>query len=744
MIQGFVFDCYPDYRKNVMVTWLKTKQGIKKIENRYQPSFYVGGVKYDLDQLQKRLHKHPSVKKVKHVKEKTELGSSQRKDVLAIIPHRLKDIQQLAQQIQQWGRYQKYILYNVDLRLNSRYLQEQNIFFNAMVTWTGNTFICHDDQWSVDYQLPSFSQVTIDLHTKKSARIDQSTQIKTIRIDDMVVETENEVDTLLTTLRLIHKKDPDIIFTKDGDSYLFPLLHHRALKQGIVNALRFGRDNETLQKGKQETSYTSYGRVLYRPAWYVFHGRFHIDTTNSFFYREATFDGLLDVSRCSLLSLQHLSRLGAGTSISQIQVNTAIDQGYLVPWKKQKPEQWKTAKMLLQADRGGLILDPQTGLHENVVELDYASLYPHIMVQENISPETVLCSCCPHSDHRVPQLGYHICEQKIGLIPTVLKPIIDRRFRFKARAKNTAYDTRKYMQLQQAWKWILLVSFGYTGYKNARYGRIECHESITSFSRSILLQAMHLAEQYGYRVLHGIVDSLWVQSHKPLVSPSKLATIISRNTGIRLDVEGRYDWIVFLKSKHHDYGALNRYYGRFINGELKIRGIELRQHSTPTLVKNMQREMLHVFQQATTKKEMKEKIASAVQIVVFFMQCLVEHKVPIHDLLITSRVAKTIDDYKVNTVVNAALKQKQQDGIMVQPGQHITYVVSNTASQLYNEKVCVKERLSSDTSIDVPFYLQYLCRSAETVLLPFGYTEEALLKHFLKKNTCKRRISYGI
>lgn len=734
MIQGFVFDCYPDYQKNVMVTWLKTRQGLKKIENKYLPSFYVAGAKIDLDHLQKRLHQHDGVEQGVYTKQKTELGRSRKHRVLRITPERFTDVQPLAELIQGWGKYQKYMLYNIDLRLSSRYLQDQNIFFNALITWTGKTFNCLDEQWSVDYQIPSFSQITLDVHTTKSTRVDQSDYIKAILIDDVVVETENEVDTLLAGLRFIRKRDPDIILTKGGDSYLFPLIRQRALNHGVANALCFGRTNESLRKGKEDSSYMSYGRVVYRPAWYIFHGRFHIDTTNSFFYNKGSFDGILDVSRCSLISMQELSRLGAGTVISQIQVNTAMQQQYLIPWKKQQPEQWKTAAMLLQADRGGLILDPVTGLHEHVVELDYASLYPHIMIQENISPETVLCSCCPNSDHRVPQLGYHICKRKTGLIPTVLEPIIDRRFRFKARSRNASYDTKKYMQLQQAWKWILLVSFGYTGYKNARYGRIECHESITAFSRSILLKAIHLAEHYGYRVLHGIVDSLWVQANEPMISPVTLATIISRNTGVRLEVEGQYDWIVFLKSKHHDHGALNRYYGKFTTGELKTRGIELRQHGTPVFVKNMQKEILHVLQQATTKKEVKEKTATAAHVAFMFMNRLVERKIPLHDLVITSRVAKTIGAYRVDTVVKAALKQKRDDGVIIHPGQHVKYVVSDTTNQSYNKKVCVKERLSFNTSVDVLFYLRYLSRAAETVLLPFGYTEEKLFEHFLRKH----------
>mgnify|MGYP006277151941 CR=1 FL=1 len=730
MMQGFVFDCYPDYQKNVMVTWLKTKQGIKKIETPYHPSFHIAGSKQDIKQVYNTLSKKDTIKQVTYTKQKTELGSTPH-TVLTVTPFRLSDLQPLAQNVLQKGNYQMYTLYNVDLRLSTRYLQDQHIFFNGLVTWNGTRFQCNDEQWSVDYQTPSFSQMPFDIVTTHTDNTKRSSQIKGIIVDDAFVETENEVDTILAGLRLIRKKDPDILLTRNGDSFLFPFLQQRATTHGIVDALSFGRDHTKLKQIKQDSSYMSYGRVLYRPAWYVFHGRFHIDQTHSFFYQKGRFEGLLDVSRCANISLQILSRLGAGTAISQMQVNTAVKQGFLVPWNKRQPEQWKTAAKLLQTDRGGLILDPITGVHENVVEFDYASLYPHIMVQQNISPETLLCSCCSQSNRHVPQLGYHICEQKTGLIPTVLKPVIDRRFRFKARAKNKKYDTETYDSLQQAWKWILLVSFGYTGYKNARYGRIECHESITAFSRTILLDAMHLAEQYGYRVLHGIVDSLWVQAANPKVSSVKLAQIISKKTGVRLDIEGHYNWIVFLKSKHHEYGALNRYYGRFTTGELKTRGIELRQHNTPVFIENMQKELLHVFQQVKTKKELQDKLSDAIAVVFTFMNDLVNRKVNVEDLVLTSRIARMVDAYKVNTFVKAALQQKNADGYIIHPGQLVEYVVCDKTSNSFEEKVCVKERLSSDTCFDVSFYLQYLCRSAETLLVPFDISEEWLLEQFL-------------
>jgi len=56
---------------------------------------------------------------------------------------------------------------------------------------------------------------------------------------------------------------------------------------------------------------------------------------------------------------------------------------------------------------------------------------------------------------------------------------------------------------QNLLKWLLVTSFGYMGYNKARFGRIECHESITAYGREILLQTIDLAEEMGFEILHG-------------------------------------------------------------------------------------------------------------------------------------------------------------------------------------------------------------------------------------------------
>ena len=61
--------------------------------------------------------------------------------------------------------------------------------------------------------------------------------------------------------------------------------------------------------------------------------------------------------------------------------NYLMDKGIVVP---QKVEREKSEKY-----EGAYVKDPQTGMHEWVLSFDLNSLYPHLIMQYNISPETM-------------------------------------------------------------------------------------------------------------------------------------------------------------------------------------------------------------------------------------------------------------------------------------------------------------------------------------------------------------------
>jgi DNA polymerase elongation subunit (family B) len=730
MLSGTILDVYPDYEKNTMVTWMLQNGRAIRIEDPYEPSFFVHTPSADISEVARAVDGLPQVKRLQLTPAKLTLGSPRHTMVLEVVPKTLNSLHTLARLIDSWGGFQKYQLFNVDFRLPSRYLQERGVFCHAQVTWDGRRFNLKDAQWALDYEVPLLSTLHLDVPSEKKTAPSFQQPLKRIAVDDEVIAEDNEIDTILTALRRTQQIDPDVIATVNGDSVLFPLLYHRARVCGIEHLMNLGREKNqkknNLQPVKKAKSYFSYGRIVYRPAFYTLQGRIHLDTAQSFFYGESGFRGILDIARCANIPLQMLSRLGPGTAISQIEINAAITKGYLIPWKKNMPENWKTAEELLIADRGGLVLEPVVGLHEDVLELDYASLYPTIMVIHNISPETMLCPCCPDSTNRVPQLGYHICQRQKGLLPEVLEPILRRRFCFKARAKNTRYDQAVYTELQKAWKWVLVVCFGYTGYRNARYGRIECHESITAFSRDILLTASETAQQAGYEVLHGIVDSLWVKGSRECVPPFRLSRMIGHRTGIRMDVEGRYKWIVFLPSKATGVGALTRYYGVLENGTMKIRGVELRQHNTPAFLKHAQQEMLSVLKHANNTEEFHALLPSSIDILRRCAAAIREGHVHHEDLVCTTTISRDIATYKVNTLPKAALLQLQHRGVQVQPGQSVRYLVTNEASRDYNQRVCLCEEMQGAEAIDVQYYLRQLAKCAESILIPFEYTKEKL------------------
>jgi DNA polymerase elongation subunit (family B) len=483
--------------------------------------------------------------------------------------------------------------------------------------------------------------------------------------------------------------------------------------------LQLGREKDIVHGGGK--SYFSYGRILYKPGRYLLSGRLHLDAS-SFVFREGGLSGLIDLARITGIPVQELSRLSPGSAVTALQVNQALRDGVLVPWKRNLAEYWKTAEELLVADRGALVIEPKVGLHENVFEVDFASLFPNIMVNHNISPETVLCKCCPESRKRIPFTHYNICERRTGLVPRVLAPLIERRMTYKKRIGEMPSRTEEYEKKQNLLKWLLVTSFGYMGFNKARFGRIECHESITAYGREILLSTMEIADSMGFEILHGIVDSLWVKG----CDPDKLCELVSRKIGIQLELKGEFRWIVFLPNKSNGTGALNRYYGLMKNGKLKVRGIDMRRSDTPRIIRNLQEAMLGVLAEAKNASEFYMKIPETIEVLREYMRKVLEHECALPGMVFKTHVSRGYDDYRQFNDRAAALQQYRQEGIDIQPGQCVHYIITDHRSKNYMKRVMIPELADENTAYDRAKYCEYLLRAAESILLPFGYTEKRL------------------
>jgi hypothetical protein len=91
------------------------------------------------------------------------------------------------------------------------------------------------------------------------------------------------------------------------------------------------------------------------------------------------------------------------------------------------------------------------------------------------------------------------------LIPKTLRPLLEKRLMLKNILSDLDPRDCRVEILKaraSALKWLLVVCFGYLGYKNARFGKIESHEAVTAMSRELMLQAKEVAEDMGFTVLH--------------------------------------------------------------------------------------------------------------------------------------------------------------------------------------------------------------------------------------------------
>jgi DNA polymerase elongation subunit (family B) len=724
-----------------MVVWIITEDGKRvKLTDKFQPKIYVSGKMEDLSKLTTHLATSKSVASWRYVEKYADFMENKRSKVLEITTTDCRRIPYFARKLLRLGGYQKFRLHNIDVPDVQTYLYDRDIFPLAFVgiTVQGDrlAYWLLDSVESVNYELPQLRLMSmhIEIAAKKSIP-SFNDPIESINIEingkKVIIDQGEESEKILKMVEAVKDEDPDIIFTRGGDSFLFPHLAHRALVNGVLHKLVLGREDIPLRaKKKQGITFFSYGRVYFKAPMRRLYGRIHIDEENTFIYSACGLDGLIEVSRTCRVPLHRAARASIGTIMSSLQLYQATKDDILIPWKKREPEAFKSAWELLVADRGGFIFEPKLGIHDGVAEVDFSSMYPTLMAKRNISAETVLCKCCPDSRLRVPELGYNVCEKREGIVPRTLKMVLKKRDAYK-RMRNEVADPKLkqvYDRRQGALKWILVTSFGYLGYRNARFGKVDAHIAVCAFARDALLKTVRMAEERGFEIVHGIVDSLWLK--KEGASPKEyveLCEAVSKEIGVQLNVEGRYRWIVFLPSRMHvEVPVLNRYYGVFESGKIKVRGIEAVRRDTPLFIRRAQVDMIRVLAKAPNSEAFMKRIPESVEVLRGYVEKLRKRDVDVQYLIIAKQLSMHPDRYAHDVFQAIGAKQLMKQGIEVSGGQTVRYLITDAENKRVSSRVKAVELVNAETPFDAEKYVDMLVLAGANILSPFGYTEEAL------------------
>ncbi|HEY5737572.1 MAG TPA: DNA polymerase domain-containing protein [Nitrososphaeraceae archaeon] len=730
-----------------MKNFQDNKKRYIRIEEKWQNYFYVASDNISkLEQLVQNDNILSSISSYEFVK-RYETIIDTKKSIVLKLSMDGKNLK-LANTIEKMNGYQDCRLYNVDLIPEQKYFFDHDIFPLGLFEVTdGNSVLLweakNDGIWSTDYHLPSFKKIHIKLNFPQGKIIKLEDELNSIsivqyndtnsidnksKIDIVDLSDKSEKKLLKELLRIVQDIDPDFIFTEDGDYFTFPYLTHRAEINKINLCL--GRDNNmSLTKPERKgNSFFSYGRTYFRPSTIKLFGRIHIDKSNTFTIRTGSdLEGLFEISRLCRIPLHEASRASIGRCLTSLHLYNATKKGLLIPWKPVLFEHPKNMLELFLADRGGLILEPEIGLHEKIAEFDFVSLYPSIMLKRNVSAETVLCDCCfDNPKFRVPELNYHICNKK-GLIPVSLEIVLDKRLRYKNLKNKTSDPTLKdiYDKRQSALKWILVTSFGYLGFSNAKFGRIDAHIAVCAFARNILSQTMHIAEDMNFDVLHGIVDSIWVKKRDGAANNdyTNLKETIKKETGFDVSFEGVYKWIAFLPSEINSHiPVLNRYFGVFEDGTIKTRGIEGRRHDTPDFLVQCQNEILEILAQGNSIQDIKQnKLSLIIKKIKDNLSLLKYRKVESESLVFTKLLSKDYNQYhNRNTLENSAIKQLELNGEYLKAGQILQYVIMENNGPIL-KRVLPIQLLDHETYYyDIKRYSELLIDTCNNITKPFG------------------------
>ncbi len=780
---GWIFDVHLCSEQQEIVVWIANGQcSVFSFREPWCPVVHVSGSFSDLNNLiqwlwqpellqRYRLHSYAFEKK------RTELGSTDEQYLLALTLRSCATLRSLAEHIDARGEHVRFTLYSVDLLPEQQYLTSKRLTIGSPVRIRkGQLVLLEDDVERREWRCCRFEIITeqigrgLESHRQPCQIILTSCTPMGEIIGSPTTIVLNKPQDVSAVEEWFRTFDPDVVLSIRGNTEAFPLLLSYLKANGLK--LQLGRNQTELRQLGRTRILSSYGQVLRSDPQFPLEGRIHIDFSASFMFREGGLDGLYELARVSATRISDASRKSPGSVISAIQYRVAMEDGVLVPWKKTRPEDTKSAWDLLQSDRGGLYLDSRPGVYANVIELDFASLFPSIIATRNISPETLNCSCCqPISDNKpiplhpdeakkrfhvqqwksaslafpqrnttafqVPELKTHTCGRMHGFLGRVVAPLIERRRQLKQKiiVKGDVYDRQ-----QNALKWLLVTCFGYTGYRNARFGRIEAHEAICAWARELLLRTIDFAQQRGWEVLHAIVDSIWIRDttgrslDKQYDDALELAKYVHETTGIPLEYEATYRCIAFVPSRMHSGGSLTKYWGYGENG-LKVRGLELRQHSTCAWIVGLQKQALELFSQS---EDLVDGIPSyrvqcdVQRLLIDEIQRLEQHQVRAKDLIITQRISRNPNQHSTKTVGALALQRSEMLGIPLGLGSKVRFVicrkdVNNPLERILLAHEC-EELRNPIRRIDVRHYRELAIRAIWAILAPFGWDENALLE----------------
>jgi DNA polymerase I len=443
---------------------------------------------------------------------------------------------------------------------------------------------------TVDSEFPSLKILSFDLEVRNPDGMPNSKKDEIIMIGissnfevekvistkgkelDFVETVSSEEEMIKKFVEVVKDNNVDIIVGYNSDNFDFPYLKDRA---GIYNInLDFGMDGsgvKFLRRGYANAAsfkglihvdlylvmrrYISLDRYTLERVYFELFGEEKIEVpgdriyqfwdnggeelTNLFHYSlddvvstlkiaEETLPLSLELTRIVGQPFFDLTRMATGQQAEWYLVRKAYEDNELVP---NKPTGGEFSSRRSESAVGGYVKEPEKGLHDNLVQFDFRSLYPSIIISKNVSPDVLLKKHLG-DDYNIanylykeekdedenkfnisPEYDNKFAKTPKGFIPSVIGNVISERLKIKKQMKETKDPTEKrILKVQQdALKRLANTMYGIYGFSRFRWYSMECAESITAWGRDYIKETMKKSEEYGFKAIYADTDGFYAK-----------------------------------------------------------------------------------------------------------------------------------------------------------------------------------------------------------------------------------------
>jgi len=550
-----------------------------------------------------------------------------------------------------------------------------------------------------------------------------------------------EKEMVLDTFELIEKYP--LLITYNGDGFDLPYLYNRANRLGIdrqKNPLYMMRDSATLTNGVHLDLYRTMSNRAFQI--YAFGQKYSdfslnsvakgllgekkidygVELGNLTLYQTANYcqndaritynltgfnndllmNLLIVISRIARMPIDDLSRMGVSQWIRSLLYYEHRRNGILIPRRQEldnrSSDVSNDAIIKDKKFRGGLVVEPQVGIHFDVTVMDFASLYPSIIKVKNLSYETVRCSHDECKKNTIPQTNHWVCTKKNGLTAVLIGSLRDLRVNYyKNMAKKdtlTAEERQLFTVVSQALKVILNASYGVMGAEIFPLYFLPAAEATTATGRHIILSTIDKCKESGIDVLYGDTDSLFVK--KP--TPKQIEDIITRakiDHNVELEIDKEYRYVV-LSSRKKNYLGVTK------NGKVDVKGLTGKKSHTPPFIKTLFYELLDILSEIKTIEEFeraKNKISDKISECARKVQA---KEIPLQDMAFKVMLSKALNEY-TKTIPQHIRAAKQLESIReIKKGDIISYV------KILNKPGVKPIEMARKSEVDSSKYMEFM------------------------------------